>query len=196
MSGLEYIKYFLNDDELKIETTLLNLYFSNDIFINKGPKITEKVSFHNKRGLINKKKTGSEFCQHPQLFDDYIPVAHKSIGPQHIESDWNIYRKENNQLYVTGVSGLGLSNVKSLALIKSKDAEYNSYFNLITPIILFYFSGHNFFEVYSAAELATNELKDKLKHKNTFYSWHRYVDNIPDVIWKSSFRLAKFNSNM
>ncbi|AJC48797.1 hypothetical protein IB642_05120 [Allofrancisella guangzhouensis] len=164
------------------------------MFQRKEPNSLEAPKDYEKMGLINKENTGEEFRRPTKIFDNYIPKAYMVNGPKYTYTGWNDRRKEYNQLYIYGISGLGLQSVKVLSILNVDKRKYNQYFEVIAPIILYYFTGHNFFEVHQAMLTAIESLNGSSNISPQpdiqFNTWENYINTIPDIILRSAFRLA------
>ncbi|KEI35658.1 hypothetical protein FRA_31c04790 [Francisella sp. W12-1067] len=186
-------EFFLENNGYIADYVLKKLYLT-DKFKNKGPEKVDSPKNYEKMGFINKENTGEEFKRPNKIFNNYVPKAYIFNSPKDINSNWNNYRKEHNQLYISGISGLGLMSVKVLFLLHVDKEKYNQYFEIIAPIILYYFSGHSFFEVHQAMLNSIESLNNSSAILPAvdiqFNDWANYINTIPDIILRSAFRLA------
>ena len=180
-----------------ISAKIQDIYHLSSLFRNKAPSKEKSPNFLRTRGILKitendtTKKVFSD--SHFQEFNSLRrSTASKKAGPEYGNSEWSRLAKEQNQIYITGISGLGLISQGILEMIDIPIEKKYDFFELASPLIVFYFTGHSFFEFHQGSELFNKEYKQSLNCG--FKEWEEYINSISNSLFIKSFNLAYFNN--
>ncbi|APC96222.1 hypothetical protein [Francisella frigiditurris] len=169
-----------------IDSKLSRTYDEHPYFKDKGPKIDNSKTT-TAMGLMQKSRL-------PELSRSKVNMpSSRSIAPKKKDSDWNKFRIDEKQIYVSGISGIGLLLVKVLEIYSRENKttflkkEYMQIMPRMFPIFTFFFTGHSHFELFNGVKEAYKSL-----YLEDFYTWEEYVDSIPCHLFKFSTNLALF----
>ncbi len=181
----------------EIDDVIGHIYDDHSLFKNKAPE-TEKLNYFLKtRGIIKIiKQNHRENLFSNEYFQEFHSrrrsTASRKAGPEYKSSEWSLLTKKENQVYVSGISGLGLISQGVLEMINIPIKERYQFFKLASPILVFYFTGHSFFEFHQGSELFNKEYEKKPSCYG-FNSWEKYINSISGSLFNHAFNLAYSN---